>query len=190
LHQRGFVHGDIRGFSTVFSDDEGNCRLIDFDFGGKHTARTTIKYPEGYMPALRDGGRVGKGGTAIEKWHDWYALAYLLFRLHYLVDPVDSGTPVNRFNAARKNLFSSLGKLVSPRALKDQFKDARYNWDVFLRKHESPTEEMIQKLKKILRHLSAAGFTCVPIQLFRGALDGNNSPVATKPAATGSPVKK
>jgi thiamine kinase-like enzyme len=35
LHEDGFVHGDIRGFNTVFSENEGEGWLIDFDFGGK-----------------------------------------------------------------------------------------------------------------------------------------------------------
>jgi tRNA A-37 threonylcarbamoyl transferase component Bud32 len=32
LHEDGFVHGDIRGFNTVFSENEGEGWLIDFDF--------------------------------------------------------------------------------------------------------------------------------------------------------------
>jgi hypothetical protein len=33
--RRRFLHGDIRGFNTVFSENEGEGWLIDFDFGGK-----------------------------------------------------------------------------------------------------------------------------------------------------------
>jgi hypothetical protein len=46
LHKAGFVHGDIRGFNTVFTDVPGHGWLIDFDFGGKEDEATTV-YPEG-----------------------------------------------------------------------------------------------------------------------------------------------
>jgi hypothetical protein len=147
LHQRGFVHGDIRGFNTVFSDDEGSSRLIDFDFGGD-TARTTIKYPEGYRPALEDGGRVGTGGQEIEKWHDWYALAYLLFILHRLVYPAGVD-----------------------RLLKDEFDEASNNLQLALLYGESPTDAMIEELKSIRTKLTDAGVTCVLLRRFKQALD-------------------
>jgi hypothetical protein len=164
LHLRGFVHGDIRGFNTVFSDTPDNCRLIDFDFGGD-TATTTIKYPEGYRPALLDGSRVGKGGELIEKCHDWFALAYLLFHLHILVDPVDIDLE-NRYNAARKK------------------------WDALLcDEKETPTDAMIIELKIILTDLTTAGVKCSPLANFRTVLLQNIGRVATQPAATGSPQK-
>ena len=50
LHDEGFVHGDIRGFNTVFDENSG-C-LIDFDFGGKEGK---AEYPKGYRQALLDG---------------------------------------------------------------------------------------------------------------------------------------
>ena len=46
LHDKGFVHGDIRGFNTVFDREHGRGCLIDFDFGGKVGM---VKYPEGYQ---------------------------------------------------------------------------------------------------------------------------------------------
>jgi hypothetical protein len=176
LHERGFVHGDIRGFNTVFSDTPDNCRLIDFDFGGD-TTTTPIHYPVGYKPELPDGFRVGKGGKVIEKWHDWYALAYLLFFLHELVDPVVSG----------------------PRDsdLEKQYNAARKKWDAWLcDKKNIPTdtriEELkIEELKSLLTDLAEVGFTFGLWKSFEDALDENNDPVATDPAATGSPqVKK
>jgi hypothetical protein len=119
-------NGDIRGFNTVFSDTPDNCRLIDFDFGG--AATTPIKYPEGYRPALLDGSRVGKGGKVIEKWHDWFALAYLLFHLHILADPVVSGPG----DSGLENLYNS----------------ARKKWDAWLcDKNNPPTDARIEELK-------------------------------------------
>jgi hypothetical protein len=48
MHQKGFVHGDIRAFNTVFNEqelDQGSNKscLIDFDFGGP--IRETTCYP-------------------------------------------------------------------------------------------------------------------------------------------------
>jgi hypothetical protein len=84
LHQAGFVHGDIRGFNTVFTDAENHDWLIDIDFGGKeHEARTV--YPEGYKQHLHDGKRIGREGKQIEKWHDFYALGHLFFGVHDFV---------------------------------------------------------------------------------------------------------
>jgi RIO-like serine/threonine protein kinase len=51
LHRDGFVHGDIRGFNTVFSDVKGEGWLIDFDFGEKEGKETTV-YPRGYNKLL------------------------------------------------------------------------------------------------------------------------------------------
>ena len=72
LHNDGFVHGDIRGFDTVFTDQEGQGWLIDFDFGGKESEATTA-YPFGYKRTLDDGFRPGFEGKRIEYWHDWYS---------------------------------------------------------------------------------------------------------------------
>jgi RIO-like serine/threonine protein kinase len=38
------VHGDIRGFNTVFSENEGEGWLIDFDFGEE--VQPTTVFPE------------------------------------------------------------------------------------------------------------------------------------------------
>jgi hypothetical protein len=69
LHKKGYVHGDIRAFNTVFSDeedDQGNSKgwLIDFDSGGKVGE---AKYPIGYVSLLDDGHRMGEGGELITK---------------------------------------------------------------------------------------------------------------------------
>jgi hypothetical protein len=59
LHKAGYVHGDIRAFNTVFSEEEGKGCLIDFDFSGK---TGTVFYPKGYNQSLADGDRIGRGG--------------------------------------------------------------------------------------------------------------------------------
>ncbi|KAG7357994.1 hypothetical protein IV203_014581 [Nitzschia inconspicua] len=80
LHRAGFVHGDIRGYNTVFKDDKEGW-LIDFDFGGKINMQT---YPKGYNRNLDDGRRLGYEGDIITKYHDWFALGKLMFSIHYL----------------------------------------------------------------------------------------------------------
>jgi serine/threonine protein kinase len=166
LHERGFVHGDIRGFNTVFSDIPGNCRLIDFDFGGRHTATTTITYPVGYTQDLPDGSRVAVGGEVIEKWHDWYALVYLLFHLHDLDYPpgVDMHL-MGRYNEVRNSLKSAL------------------------KSKQCPTEGVIEELKTLLTDLTDADVTCSLLDRFEQAVLQNTSRAATQPATTGSPVK-
>lgn len=86
LHEAGFVHGDIRGFNTVFTDVKDQGWLIDFDFGGKEDKLTTL-YPDGYKASLSDGFRPGSEGEPIRKWHDWYSLGYLIFQCHFFILP-------------------------------------------------------------------------------------------------------
>jgi hypothetical protein len=91
LHEKGFVHGDIRAFNTVFGNEsnEKGC-LIDFDFGGRKGERC---YPKGYRQFLGDGSRIGEGGEVILEWHDWFALGRLIFTLHRLRAPDGTGLP-------------------------------------------------------------------------------------------------
>jgi hypothetical protein len=79
MHEEGYVHGDIRCFNIVFGKG-----LIDFDFGGRIES---AKYPPGYNIYILDGRRLGSAGENIVKWHDWYALIHVIFRLHDLQYP-------------------------------------------------------------------------------------------------------
>lgn len=99
LHARGYVHGDIRAFNTVFAmnsttnPDDG--WLIDFDFGGKAGEQ---RFPKGYKESLGDGRRYT--GPPMEElktkdrpaipiittFHDWYALGQLIFIIHKFED--------------------------------------------------------------------------------------------------------
>jgi serine/threonine protein kinase len=81
LHAQGFVHGDIRCFNILF--DGGNGKLIDFDYSGK--AGVTF-YPDGFKWSLPDGFRPPTEGQ-VEKWHDWYALCYIICSLHLIGPP-------------------------------------------------------------------------------------------------------
>ena len=76
LHGKGYVHGDIRGFNTVFDEENDQLFLIDFDVGGKSGTR---EYPKGYQDVLRDGRRrvqnkTHSSPTIILPWQDWFAL--------------------------------------------------------------------------------------------------------------------
>lgn len=87
LNEKGFVHGDIRAFNTVFGEQEDHGWLIDFDFGGK--LGTGTRYPKGYRNRLDDGDRIGdeENQSDILKWHDWYALCRLFFEVHMFKPP-------------------------------------------------------------------------------------------------------
>ena len=73
LHSKGYVHGDIQAFNTVFTEQGDKGWLIDFDFGGESGKRC---YPNGYCEILIDGQcLVGNNDESnMLQWHDWYAL--------------------------------------------------------------------------------------------------------------------
>ena len=93
LHKKGFVHGDIRAFNTVFGKEDNKGWLIDFDFRGK---QIQSKYPKGYQNCLYDGDHIGdaEDESKILKWHDWYTLGHLIFHIHRLC-PADGQDEVH-----------------------------------------------------------------------------------------------
>ena len=79
MHSKGYVHGDIRAFNLVFSDDGGSV-VIDFDFGGRSGE---VTYPQGYNTLLEDGSRIDcDGGNDITPERDLISLLYVLTSLH------------------------------------------------------------------------------------------------------------
>jgi hypothetical protein len=91
MHDKGYVHGDIRGFNMIVREG-----LIDFDYGGLIKAGRT--YPPGYRSELSDGYRLGEQGQTITTWHDWYALIKVMFRFHDFKPPeVSASHPDRRF---------------------------------------------------------------------------------------------
>ena len=85
LHGLGFVHGNIRAFNTIFSNEvDFPAYLISFDLGGQHGKAT---YPKWYHGLFGDGLSIGVGGKPIMKWHDWYALGQLMFSIHKIAPP-------------------------------------------------------------------------------------------------------
>jgi len=92
LHAKGFVHGDIRGFNTVFDEEKNDGYLIDFDFGGKNR-----EYPKGYRTGLPDGAREmeSESNREILPWHDWFALGQLIFHVHLFSPPAEGAEDKN-----------------------------------------------------------------------------------------------
>jgi serine/threonine protein kinase len=86
LHEAGYVHGDIRCFNIVFSEEDSH--FIDFDLGGKTDDNGDgPPYPLGYAFTLRDGIRRGTVGEAIRDVHDWSALVSAFFYIHWIDPP-------------------------------------------------------------------------------------------------------
>jgi hypothetical protein len=173
LHARGFVHGDIRAFNTVFDydkDDDSKIprgRLIDLDFSGRDGKAT---YPDGYKQSLVDGTRIGNGETSVahvlQMWHDWYAMGRLIFDIHKLVPP--------KGHAHDKIYWRSL-------QLKEFWLDLE----------RCPLENEIDNLKKMLSRLDCEGWTVQPNQLFGAYLEGGPAKpgLHTMQGATSSPIK-
>jgi hypothetical protein len=143
LHEKGFVHGDIRAFNTVFGKQEDQGWLIDFNFGGK-LGRT---YPKGYRNKLEDGDRLGDGEhqSVILKWHDWYALCRLIFEIHRLAPP-DEAKP--------KQLSWRITKMAN----------------VWQTRKTDPTPNEIKELRELLSFLDEQGWTIIPSEGFNMAL--------------------
>jgi Fungal protein kinase len=95
LHKRGYVHGDIRAFNIIFTEESGY--LIDFDIGGLEDENSTM-YPRGYNQTLNDAFRAWGEGDRITKQHDWQALIYVLLELHDIKPPVCSTSCVETTN--------------------------------------------------------------------------------------------
>jgi len=168
LHEKGFVHGDIRSFNTVFGESEDDGWLIDFDFGGR--AGETV-YPKGYRMALEDGHRLGESEEEIRKWHDWHALMRLMFTVHRFHPPDEVNGPDGQM--IRESW--ELGKM-------------NRSWE---RKEADPTPDEIEKLKELLCRLHHQGWTVQPSQAFKNVLARTEvGHTMTNQGATGSPPQK
>eukprot|EP00980_Cylindrotheca_fusiformis_P025875 scaffold14775_cov62-Cylindrotheca_fusiformis.AAC.1 len=151
LHVKGFVHGDIRAFNTVFGEKEHEGSwLIDFDIGGKIGGSTM--YPTGYSIFRPDGVSKGIDGHEILTWHDWFALGHLMFTVHSidLPEKVTDETKV--------------GLLLKLSRLSRQWKKL----------HTNPTPEMITQLKEFLSDLDEKGWTVSPDGHFMVVTDQMN----------------
>lgn len=75
LHDKGFIHGDIRLSNLLFDGETGTAQLIDFDLAGYKTKESL--YPNNFSPTLRDGVRAdgAEAGSVMRQTHDWEALA-------------------------------------------------------------------------------------------------------------------
>jgi serine/threonine protein kinase len=76
MHERSFVHGDIRLSNMIFSL-HGKSTLIDFDFTG---IQGQNKYPEGFVEVLADTVRhpEAKGGQLLRTEHDLFSMAAVM----------------------------------------------------------------------------------------------------------------
>ncbi|CAB9521949.1 expressed unknown protein [Seminavis robusta] len=158
LHKCGYVHGDIRAFNVVFGDDKDEGWLIDFDYGGKVG---DVKYPSGYKKALADGDRIGEQEEPIKVWHDWHALATLMFQIHQ---------PAETDRKSNKDALDNLQRVQL----------------VWLNRDEDPSETNIAELKTSIEEFDVP---LKPSLIFKLELDRVKEE-GTLHWATGSPAKK
>jgi hypothetical protein len=166
LHEKQYVHGDIRAFNTVFGEQENEGWLIDFDFGGKLGSTC---YPRGYRGTLVDGYRQGDGddepANEIPQWHDWYALGQLIFSVHVMSEPEGA----------------------SPDAAIIQFHKVATRWKKL---SQHPSSAMIAELRACLGSLDEQGWTVSPNETFKIQLDKTTTLSETHRGSTGSPPEK
>ena len=144
LHGLGFVHGNIRAFNTIFSNEvDFATYLISFDLGGQHGE---VTYPKWYQRQLDDGSRIGVGGGKLLKRHDWYAMGKLIFQIHHIVPPEGQSYHIDDY--LLKEFWMDLG--------------------------EEPSPDDIEKLKRQLQRWDEAGWKVVPSLCFSQCLaDGS-----------------
>jgi hypothetical protein len=166
LHDKGLVHGDIRGFNVVFHEGISKPKgyLIDFDFGGQHQSR---EYPEGYVLILADGVRCvdnedNTSRKVIRQWHDWFALGRLIFVIHELEPP--EGRQDDAIEGERSRLHRK--------------------WE---KQCHDITTDMIHELKVFLKKAQAAVWTVRPTRTYKTEIDKIVRKEATNECATVSP---
>ena len=74
LHDRGYVHADVRGCNIVFSSSPPNSWLSDFDLA---QAEGTL-YPQGYIHHKKERHPNAIEGQRMSKLHDRYDLALVM----------------------------------------------------------------------------------------------------------------
>ena len=73
MHNRGFVHGDVRLDNIIFSDDQSH--LIDFDFVGRNSETS---YHGNYNSRLPERHTMAIGGNRMTFEHDRFSLAKII----------------------------------------------------------------------------------------------------------------
>lgn len=170
MHDKGYVHGDIRAFNTVFGEEAKEGWLIDFDFGGQ---AGEASYPRGYKKVLPDGIRLGIGEEKIQKLEDWYSLGQLIFRVHEF-----------------RQLKMNTGDLNMDERMRQLFCEFE---DFFFGECKEPTDKQLLDLEEFLRGVSQNCLIISPV--FQAELNAvgkgntNTGAVVTAVGATGSPLK-
>jgi hypothetical protein len=214
LHAVGYVHGDIRCFNLAMGPKGG---LFDFDLGGKlqegdEGTTGALKYPYGYIPAVRDGTRLGNAEEPITKFHDVYALTKVIFGLHVLQPNKNKEEPAELATTALSNDDSCVDKESAAEALSEtelllrkmvlrNFGDSSEDYE------KLPATEIEEKisahmadLKKFLENAAAQQWIVNPQSAFQVELvkhgcfeapgDESSHHREGSGTATGSPPKK
>jgi hypothetical protein len=184
MHEKDYVHADIRCFNLVFQGPDS--RPIDLDFGGKVDEER--KYPGGYVSGLGDGIRLGEGGKPITKLDDCFAWQQVVFVFHVLSPPE---TDPDGDVAAERERTEELLYI-------NREKELRYRTLI-----PGQEKEFLDDLLAFLHDIVEAGWSVRPAPKLRTELEkygfavncagGTEHParprVGSKPA-TGSPLKR
>lgn len=82
LHDKGYVHSDIRAANILFPEDgEAKAKLINFDLANReHTA-----YPDGYN-SIEERHEDARAGKPRLRFHDQYSIAYIIKQQRFFSD--------------------------------------------------------------------------------------------------------
>jgi hypothetical protein len=199
LHEKKYVHGDIRAYNMVLKyddsviDDVPFGRLIDFDYGGKveidgnnHTPQYP-KYPSGYVYRLGDGVRPGRPGGDITFEDDWRALGSVILELYTLV-PGSTHEGKTKMEIPLNRMRDAFRKWTSKRheeLMREAFVAVGNSYIII------PSEKPGPFLRAYLELAQENGFVLEPTGNFEGDMvDCNLMNGRDSKGATGSPKTK
>jgi serine/threonine protein kinase len=164
MHERGFVHGDIRCCNTVFAGANGG-HLIDFDLGGNVAGQNPPRFPANYVFHLPDGDRLDRPNAAISTMDDVYAMPQVVLRFHDIQRPplhfgVGESKP-SEDATERANLPQHKQKLEEEIAVLWREKELR-TFDVWEDDDPEAAKKRLGDLIAFLTELMSKGWTMCP----------------------------
>jgi hypothetical protein len=107
LHERSYVHGDIRFANFVFGEDKDDVHIIDFDYAGCHNVK---KYPPGYNWDLMERKECPWKGKALLIEHDRFSLRECF--KHIMFGSLDSCQDILLLFRSMENNLDKIGQMI------------------------------------------------------------------------------